>query len=139
MVKLMFQKAANGTWFDKLVGWWTNGPYSHVEILFSKNECFSSSPRDGGCRFKIIPPDDHWDVVWLHGIDEDLVKRKCMYIAGKKYDWFSTFFNFMIPFDKYDPKRYTCSEVVVKEVFNFRKAFKYSPNDLFKLINIFHL
>ncbi|MDK4533368.1 hypothetical protein QG083_10850, partial [Kingella kingae] len=44
----------------------TNGIYSHCEIAIAHDDglysCYSSSIRDGGVRFKVMPlPPDKWD------------------------------------------------------------------------------
>ena len=57
--------------FDASVRWWTRGPYSHVELVFSDGMSASASPRDGGVRFKRIDfKPEHWDFIDL-SVDEE--------------------------------------------------------------------
>ena len=68
-MKLAFYKGREDL-YDRLISWWTRGPYSHVELVISDNYCMSSSPKDGGIRFKHIDlRPDHWDLVELEGYD----------------------------------------------------------------------
>ncbi len=135
-MRFAFYKAEYGDWLDKLIAWYTRGPYSHVEMFFEKdNICFSSSPRDGGTRWKTIPDiktSGKWVIVDTPYVDENKLKIKCNAQLGKKYDWFCIFFNFVIPFDIHDPKRWICSEICAKLVLKLKYAFKFSPNSLFK-------
>jgi hypothetical protein len=57
--------------FDASVRWWTRGPYSHVELVFSDGMSASASARDGGVRFKRIDfKPEHWDFIDL-SVDEE--------------------------------------------------------------------
>lgn len=62
-MKLAFYKSVNGDTLDSLIDLWSGRyGYSHVELVFDRistdkskgNLCFSSSPREGKCRFKNI-------------------------------------------------------------------------------------
>ena len=147
-MQIAFYKASRGTFTDKLSGWWTrpsfwkfweSGLYSHVEILFPNNICFSASPRDGGTRWKEI--DDiytsgNWDIVYV-GMEnrEAQLKLQCNKDEGKKYDWMCIFLTFVFPFDIHEPHRFTCSEYVSNRVFNLPHASRYSPNGLARILN----
>ena len=55
-MQVLFYKA-RGTALDRLIRWWTDSPYSHVELVLAKQEdgrllCASAHPQDGGIRFK---------------------------------------------------------------------------------------
>lgn len=59
--------------FNVLTRWWTNGPYSHCELVLEERNgeslCGSSSFIDGGVRLKWITLDPtHWDLVDVDGI-----------------------------------------------------------------------
>ena len=136
-MELWFYKAEHGDWKDRLIGWWTRGPYSHVEIAFSDGLCFSSSPRDGGCRFVKIDPSDHWDSLSLRQSMEDMtarfvqsrqagispttitniyerkIREWCETQVGKPYDWQAVLgFTFQEPAFE-DREKWYCSEVVL--------------------------
>ena len=91
-MQIWFYKAEYGDWCDKFISWGTGGPYSHVELVFSDGECFTSSPRDGGVRFKTIPLSDKWTVIDIGNKEKEAaVKECCRKQLGKKYDWLGAF------------------------------------------------
>jgi len=138
----------NGHLLDRLIGLWTRGPFSHVEIAFSDGSpagyrtCFSSSPRDGGCRFKSIDlTDGKWELVPLSACmtDELKVGDWCKAQAGKGYDWPGIFGFVCWPFVRQDPRRWYCSEVCVAALqqigmFPGVSAWRVSPNRLYKMV-----
>ena len=144
MFRLAFYKSENGTFTDKLIAWWTRPnfwkfwdykSYSHVEMYFSTGECFSSSPRDKGTRWKVIEnieTSGNWDFIEISNIDEDTLRALCTRQEGKGYDWFCIFFNFIIPLDVEDPNKWTCSELCGKLIYKLKRAFRFSPNKLYK-------
>lgn len=94
VLRLAFYKAKYGTWHDKLISILTCGPYSHVEIIFTDGMWYSSSPRDGGVRYKEIKPMlDHWDFInikydsKLYQMLENKIREWCNSQLGRKYDW----------------------------------------------------
>lgn len=93
-MQLAFYIAEKGNYQDKLISWWTRGPYSHVEIIFPNGDWFSSSTRDNGVRFKKIMPSPHnWHYQNLQ-LDESLINEIytwCETQVGKPYDWFGAF------------------------------------------------
>ena len=67
------KRGGTAGFFDAAVRWWTRGPYSHVELVFSDGMSASSSMRDGGVRFKEIEyHPDRWDFIELN-VDEEYV------------------------------------------------------------------
>jgi hypothetical protein len=143
-MKLAFYKATKGNLWDKLIGIWTRpnffNPfklgYSHVEIIYRDCLCFSSSPRDGGTRFKVINDlytSGNWNIVDVKTyFNQEDIKVFCERQVGKKNDWLCIFFTFLIPFNFEEPNRWICSEIVGKFVFNLKRPSRYSPNKLFK-------
>lgn len=86
--KIAFYKAKYGNWLDKTISIATLSKYSHCEIVFPDGMCASSSPRDGGVRFKRIDLDDHWDVYTLNMVLDSQKINYWFYIhQGEKYDW----------------------------------------------------
>jgi hypothetical protein len=56
--------------FNRVVSWWTRGPYSHCELVIGRvggnnlSVCWSASFLDGGVRCKQIDlSDGNWDMV----------------------------------------------------------------------------
>lgn len=112
-MKLAFYKATNENLFGKAIAWWTKGPYSHVELVFSNGMSFSSSSRDGGTRWKRIDySDGKWDLVEIpvNAVDEARIARWCDSVCGAKYDW-DGIFGFVIPFWRQHANDWFCSEV----------------------------
>lgn len=111
-MKVAFYKAKSGDWLDRLISIATLGPYSHCELVFSDGMCFSSSPRDGGTRLKLINfKPDHWDFVEFD-IDyktERGVYRFCKACVGIDYDWWGV----LCPFGVLqDEDKWYCSEII---------------------------
>ena len=82
----------HGSLFDHAIaghdrGRWA-GPYSHVELAFDDGQCFSSSIRDGGVRFKAIDLDHKWTIVELvsHRREVERLRDWCGEQVGGRYD-----------------------------------------------------
>lgn len=111
---------------------------SHVEFIFSNGVWFSSSPRDGGARFKYIDTKYGRWVYFdldLTKTEEEMIYNWCQKIQGKKYDW-KGILGFVIPFIKDDKDKRFCSECIVdgmqvinKLLVNF-KSNKTTPRDI---------
>jgi hypothetical protein len=146
MIKLAFYKAKYGSLYDRLIAWWTRpnfwnpfktGQYSHVEIIFSNGECYSSSPRDGGCRWKRIEgieTNGRWDIAIVSecAFFEKSLISQCNRFAGQKYDWLCIFFTNLIPAKTQMPRRWTCSEFIARWVFYLQRASEWTPNKIAK-------
>ena len=142
-MELMFYHAKYGDWKDKVISWWTWGPYSHTEIRFPDGQCFSSSVRDGQqVRFKKIEVDpEHWTILQLPLEETPEIRAYCDSQLGKKYDWLGIF-GFAL-FKEYDaginnPKKWYCSEIcaeILRHLGWTDIPHKVSPNKLFKLVS----
>lgn len=131
MLKLAFFKAKYGNFYDKLVAWFCRGGYSHVELVFSDGVSFSSSPRDGGTRFKNIDVNNgHWDILEIPCAPdkEARIRRWCHSECDKNYDWFAIYgyvFGAVIGWafgaDKClnDKNHWYCSEVCMSAIRKF--------------------
>jgi hypothetical protein len=118
---------------DYLICKWTKSIYSHVEIVFSTGISFSSSPRDGGCRYKAIVYDDAiWDYIDLSISKqyEDNIMKFCNSQNGKGYDWTGIFLSQIFPLDISEPNKWTCSELVAK-CLNYKKPSQYNPGNIY--------
>lgn len=73
--------------FNRLVRWWLQSSYSHVELVFSDGVAASSSFADGGVRLKAIDFDvARWDIVDLPGADEVAARQWFVANLGRPYD-----------------------------------------------------
>lgn len=132
-MKLAFYKGREDL-YDRLISWWTRGPYSHVELVIGEGLCYSSSPRDGGVRAKFIDLlPERWDVVDLgdryddgHAIDwfEDRI--------GARYDTLGIL-GFVWGPTREDRSRYFCSEAVAAAL-KIKDPWRFDPNALHALV-----
>lgn len=139
-MELIFYKASQGNIYDKMIAAATCGRYSHVEIKFNDGICFSSSPRDGGTRFKQINVSPkNWDIVNLKisSEQENNVRFFCEKEVDKEYDWLAISC-FLLPVNVNDAKKWYCSEicstVLIKEKILYTKNDKFSPSSLYKIV-----
>lgn len=132
-MKIAFYKGKKKI-FNRLVSWWTKGPYSHVELVIYGNACFSSSMQDGGVRFKQIDlTDGNWDVFELPGD----------YSAEDAYHWFANHLGakydllglvgFVNRSENGEKDKYFCSEAVA-EALGMHECWRYDPNTLFAIL-----
>lgn len=134
-MRIAFYIAEYGDIYDKAVSIITRGPYSHCELVFSDNTWFSSSPRDGGVRFKKI--DDkygHWEYIELPPINEEVARNLAGKLCGAKYDWGGAL-RTILPIHPSSPTKWFCTEVCAYIV--NRSGFSgvpllVSPNALYK-------
>lgn len=136
-MRLAFYKD-KGNFYDKLIRWYTDSPYSHCELVFSDGSFFSSSPRDGGVRFKVINPcPAQWDFIDLPlTLEQESMCRKIAALyEGKKYDWLGIYLSQIIKLNLQDRKRWFCSEIIIRVLqtvglFIDEIAERNSPEDL---------
>jgi hypothetical protein len=134
-------------WDDKIIAWWTFGPYSHAELVLETDgqlmQC-SSSPRDGNVRCKQHRIDHKaWDYIPIQVTDEQYKRIIDFYksIEGDRYDWFGIL-GFILPTkDRQD--LWFCSETVSNalKINGFEKFWKIessrvSPNDLARIFGL---
>ena len=87
----------------------TNSNYSHTELIID-GLSYSSSPRDGGVRDKVIEyTTDRWDIFDVRG-DEQYALLTFASHVGNKYDNKGVL-RFVFPFLKQDPDKDFCSEL----------------------------
>lgn len=131
-VRLAFYKA-EGNFFDKLIRWWTNSKYSHVEIVVS-TDWYSSSYRDNGVRVKSMkaPNPESWDYVDVE-IDLDVLEAVYDEHSGKGYDWLGILFSQWIPLNIHQKSKCYCSEFCA-EVLQLPKT-GLSPQELFEQVS----
>jgi hypothetical protein len=151
-MKLAFYLAENGTFFDKLIAWWSGlfkggARFPHVELVIGECDgepplCFSSSPRDGGVRTKHIDIyDGHWEIVDVPVLERQyatiLMAVNALVNAKGRYDWAGVL-GFVAPWGGQDGQRWFCSEVVLfvlqtAGVLPGRRPSGVSPSRLYQL------
>lgn len=126
---------------DWLIRVFTKGQYSHCEIAVKKSkdtnhynldewfECYTSSPRDGGVRCKVIDVDnrDKWDLIPLNNVTESQIKAFFEQTKGKKYDLLGAIG--VVFKNRQRTDKYFCSEWCA-ELLGFKEPWRFSPNDL---------
>ena len=126
-MRLAFYKGRHRL-FDRVVQWWTRGPYSHVELVFSDGLAASSSVRDGGVRVKAINfAPDRWDIL---PIDGDEAPARAWFAAhlGQAYDA-AGLFGFVWRPAAGATRRWFCSEAVAAAL-GMGDAWRFCPNTL---------
>jgi uncharacterized protein YycO len=130
MLQLAFYRAKYGNWQDKAISYITWGPFSHVELVFDGKVWFSSSPRDGGTRFKRISPAAlHWEYITIScsvKVQKEIYQW-CVQEVNKSYDWLgicTAFLNL-----RSDNNKWFCSEICAQALLN-AQLLKYRSNQL---------
>jgi len=141
MLELAFYRG-NGNNFDKLIRWWTDSDYSHVEIVIN-GVGYSSSPRDGGVRKANINfGNGNWDMFEIPCtyLQEEKIRLFFEREMWKKYDWLGIFLTQAIPIGTQDPLRWFCSEIAMAAFYHAEittienKPKWYSPEDMYRKI-----
>ncbi len=120
--------------FNRLVRWWTRGPYSHCEAVFDCQNaqgawlCASSSKMDGGVRFKFIDLDgsSNWDILDVPSADEAACKAWFVEHVGLKYD-VRGLFGFVWRRAEDDRSKFFCSEALAASI-GIEEAWRFDPN-----------
>ena len=113
---------------------------THVELVFSDGDSFSSSSFDDGVRFKRIDYEKHperWKIININPFenegDEQLLKYRCMDYIKKKYDFWGViwYFGFNRRKERLQSNdKWWCSEILA---FLLEEAvFRISPYELYK-------
>lgn len=126
---------AKGNWVDKVIRLFTGKPYSHCELAVANGDkylCYSSSPRDGGVRYKAMRlTEDKWDLIPITGVSVAQIAQFYGKTVGKKYDFIGAI-GCVLPL-RQKPSRYYCSEWCYEAIFGTQPKKALSPNDLAKL------
>lgn len=120
MVHLAFYKGP-GNWITWLIRKITRGPYSHVLLLFSDGEGFSSSghfkPASAyGVRYKNVSDqavDNYFDLVpvWTTESQETSLRKECNKYVGQSFNW-KGLINYLYPFKYSRPEgKWYCTEI----------------------------
>lgn len=128
--------------FNRAVSWWTQGIYSHCELIEKTDvegvsTCWSSSFTDGGVRVKEISLDnDHWDIRTIH-VPDDVISGALQWFKeheGEKYDVIGLF-GFVWAATKENPKKWFCSEAVASAL-GFNETWRISPNGFHAFVDV---
>lgn len=130
VMKLALYKG-EGNFYDLLTRLVTFSKYSHCELVID-GVCYSSSPRDGGVRAKIIDlQDGQWDTYSIKG---DKVKALSWFNNhdGKSYDWMGTIKS-VIPLFVNHKDKWFCSEAIAAAL-NIEKPYRFTPVGLYRFL-----
>lgn len=110
-MKLAFYQG-RGTWVDRFIRWRLNGPYSHVELVFSDGVSFSAKAGEG-VRFTAgiqWAPGDWFFVVIPARYHERVVRLWCQHQLGQRYGYWEMA-RFLLPFLPVRRGEKFCSQV----------------------------
>lgn len=129
-IQLWFYKA-EGNFYDKLIRLVNRTKYSHVELCID-GWCYSSSPRDGGVRRKLIPFGQHWDAIELEVTEshKQEILRLFEQEHGKSYDWLGAIKTTIRFFPNHKDK-FFCSEIIAQAL-GLSYPRRWTPADLFE-------
>lgn len=125
--------------FDDVIRLFTNGKYSHCEIVVQEENdtyytCYSSSAREGGVRktYMKLPP-ERWDLI---EIDQSKVKVSDIknifkQTEGSRYDYFGACG--VILGSGNAKSRYFCSEWCA-EALKLKRPHTFSPVSLYRYL-----
>jgi hypothetical protein len=146
-MKIAFYRADHAsTRLHKITAWlidkWTGSHgYSHVELVFSDGQCFSSSYPDGGCRFKQINVNSgRWVVIDLdrqvHHLNETQARVRAQKLVDSqcKYDVRGILFYQIFNWKTQDKNRWWCDEAVAWAC--GIQPFRNNPNKLAKMLGV---
>lgn len=125
--KIAFFKGS-GRIGDKLIRWWTRGPYSHCEFIFSDGMAGAATVYDGVVvRSRNFDPND-WDFIELPASLEAKARQWFVDHEGKAYDFVGDLrfiFGFMTP----SKDKWFCSRACA-DALGMGEAWRYDPNML---------
>ncbi len=130
-VKIKSWKTFKEWLIDAVIRVATMSKYSHCELAVTREDgqytCYSSSPRDGGVRKKVMTLSaDKWDFIPAP-ISHRRIKYFFMPTQGKKYDLLGAI---GIPFHTQNSDKWFCSEWVA-EALDMSET-QISPQRLYK-------
>ena len=114
-VKVAFYKG-KGNWKHKMVRWWTESQYSHVELVMPDNFTWITiTPLMSSTVSSRIKTDfdlENWDFVSLDINEDQLQVINDFYgeTQGCKYDWWGMILSQFLPFHIKRREKWYCSE-----------------------------
>lgn len=132
-MKLAFYKGKKGR-FSRLIGWWKNAEYTHVECLIH-GMSYTSSELDGGVvKRQMEFKKKNWtviDVPWQ--INEEQVTGFFESQMGKNYDWMGIVKSQILGANRHNKNRWFCSEICAKAI-GLTEPHRYDPQGLYNII-----
>jgi uncharacterized protein YycO len=140
-MKILFQKNPR-TFYEKLICWWTRGPYFHCAILFTDTILFEAAPGIGVHMAIINYIDTNvWDFIDIPMSQEEEAEMQAWAVKelGCKYDWMSLIWSQILHIPREHPDKWFCSEFAVADLQVTKrlpsiKPCKENPNSLAKLL-----
>jgi len=137
-IKVAFYKG-KGSWYSKLIRWWTKGRYSHTEIIIDGYQ-YSSVEGIGVRKKKHHYDEREWDYVDIYNIDSRIIKEFYKLTFSSKYDKIGIL-GFLVPFkDRSD--EWFCSEWCSNalKISGYKAMWdkepnKINPNRLYRIVN----
>lgn len=134
--------------FDRLIQWWTRGPFSHSELIFPNGDRHTSLPGVGtGWQPPVVMIDGAPAVRsgWVVGqidADDERARQWCNDHCFDRYDWSGIFFSQIFPMKSQAGSRYWCTEANVEALqYGYCLALRgidsrlMNPNSLYKLLS----
>ncbi|MFZ2998728.1 MAG: hypothetical protein WA071_00120 [Undibacterium umbellatum] len=121
--------------YNRLVRWWTKGPYSHCELVFADGVSASASYMDGGVRIKYIEFDsERWDFVSVPASLEPDARRWFREHQGDGYDLKGNF-HFLVSAVGDDSSKWFCNEAVGAAL-GISDAWRFDPNSFYAVMSL---
>ena len=133
MIQAAFYRK-KGDWVDRVIRFRTVSPYSHVELVAPNGLCYSSSPRDGGVRAKVLEllPDD-WELAPLPWADYLHIKHFFDRTKSNPYDFVGAIVGQALAAKAHIDGAYFCSEWCA-EALGLSESWRYSPALLYNVL-----
>ncbi|MFZ3001586.1 MAG: hypothetical protein WA071_14765 [Undibacterium umbellatum] len=123
--------------YNRLVRWWTKGPYSHCELVFADGMSASASYIDGGVRLKYIEYDsERWDIVKVPASLEPAARRWFREHLGDKYDLKGNF-HFLVSAVGDDNGKWFCNEAIGAAL-GMSEPWRFDPNSFYAVLASIH-
>lgn len=141
---------------DRIVRWWTDSPYSHVELIMPNGTMTGITPPDhpvvrtkslGGVEradWNFAKSD--WELVDIAVTEKqlNLLRRFIESTRGQGYDWMGMIISHLTPFKIRTPNKWYCSEWVayalsVSKILTWKQLKLYdtprmAPGELYSLL-----
>ena len=124
--------------FNRLVCWWTRGPYSHCELVtgvdaYGYSECISASLTDGGVRLKHMRLNPaHWDLIEVGGD----VRAAHYWLDMHESDGYDTLglLGFVWRRQTGTKTKWFCSEAIA-EMLGMKESWRFDPMTLWAALS----
>ena len=115
--------------YNRLVRWWTQSEFSHVELVLSTGRAWSASFADGGVRNKLIDFDtNNWVLIDLPPELEQSAEAWFKAHRGAKYDLLGNL-QFVLAPIPHTEGRWFCSEAVAAAL-GIPDPWRYAPGTM---------